>query len=253
MYYFINSNKGPAIKKTLLLLCVSGLALGTLTAIEPATAEENDPVTEHDDGGNSSTIVKGTGDDACQSGVSSGFACKNVELLARLPLANIGGGKGADSWGWKDAGTGRYYAIMARSNGTSFVDVTDPKAPVYLGNLPSDAGESSWRDVKVYSNHAFIVADSIPDHGIQVFDLTRLRGLVSPREFTSDALYEGIGSAHNIAINEDSGFAYVVGSNDCSGGLHMVDIRTPKSPKFAGCYSADGYTHDVQCLTYPSG
>jgi hypothetical protein len=74
--------------------------------------------------------------------------------------------------------------------------------------------------------------------------------MTSPQEFTVDALYKGIGAVHNIAINEDSGFAYLVGSNDCNGGFHMVDIRNPTSPSFAGCFSDDGYTHDVQCVTY---
>ena len=208
------------------------------------------PVLQHDDHGNRPPIPKGTGSELCQSGVSSGFPCKNVELLARLPLADIGGGQGADSWGWKDAETGRYYALFARSTGTSFVDVTDPKSPVYLGNLPSTTGSKPWRDVKVYANHAFVVADDIPDHGMQVFDLTRLRGIETPRQFNADALYSGIGSAHNVAINEDSGFAFLTGGDDCSGGLHMVDINNPKLPSFAGCFSADGYTHDVQCLTY---
>jgi choice-of-anchor B domain-containing protein len=85
---------------------------------------------------------------------------------------------------------------------------------------------------------------------MQVFDLTRLRGVSSPQEFTAETTYSEIGAAHNIAMNEDTGFAYIVGSNDCSGGFHMVDIRTPESPTFAGCYSSDGYTHDVQCMTY---
>jgi choice-of-anchor B domain-containing protein len=30
----------------------------------------------------------------------------------------------------------------------------------------------------------------------------------------------------------------------------MVDIHRPLKPKFAGCYSDDGYTHDVQCVVY---
>jgi choice-of-anchor B domain-containing protein len=139
---------------------------------------------------------------------------------------------------------------MARSSGTSFVDITDPTAPVYLGNLPSTAGEQPWRDVKVYADHAFIVADRIPNHGMQIFDLTRLRGVTSPQTFTVDTLYSNIGSAHNVAINENSGFAYIVGSDQCAGGLHMVDVRNPEAPVFAGCFSADGYTHDVQCVNY---
>ncbi len=218
--------------------------------IPGASANEENSRPKQDDQGGTQPIVEVKQGDLCQSGVSSGFACRNVELLARLPLAQIGGGSGADSWGWKDSQTGRYYALMARSNGTSFVDVTDPVAPVYLGNLPSTSGAQPWRDVKVYADHAFVVADNIPEHGMQVFDLTRLRGLESPQVFAVDTLYDSIGSAHNIAINEESGFAYIVGSEQCEGGLHMVNISDPKSPSFAGCFSDDGYTHDVQCVMY---
>jgi hypothetical protein len=45
---------------------------------------------------------------------------------------------------------------------------------------------------------------------------------------------------HNIAINEDTGFAYLVGTNTCNGGPHMVDIPEPQQPEFAGCFAADG-------------
>ena len=55
---------------------------------------------------------------------------------------------------------------------------------------------------------------------------------------------------HNIAINEDSGFGYILGSNTCRGGLHFVNLDKPRQPKFAGCFSADGYTHDAQCVIY---
>ncbi len=229
---------------------LTALALCALIFSAPAVAKKDDTKPEHDDNGTYVPVSQGTDSAACESGVSSGYPCKNVELLARMPLEDIGGGSGADSWGWKDPQTGRYYALMARSSGTSFIDVTDPESPVYLGNLPTTSVSKPWRDVKVYANHAFIVADAVPDHGMQVFDLTRLRGVESPQEFSVDTLYTEVGAAHNVAINEDTGFAYIVGSDQCAGGLHMVDISTPKSPVFAGCFSADGYTHDVQCLTY---
>src|SRR5690606_7789874 len=48
----------------------------------------------------------------------------------------------------------------------------------------------------------------------------------------------------------DTGFAYVVGGGSCAGGLHMVDVRDPMSPTFAGCFAEDGYTHDAQCIVY---
>ena len=51
-------------------------------------------------------------------------------------------------------------------------------------------------------------------------------------------------------INEETGYAYLVGTRTCSGGLHMVDIRNPKNPEFVGCYSEGGYTHDSECVIY---
>lgn len=58
------------------------------------------------------------------------------------------------------------------------------------------------------------------------------------------------GDAHNIAINEQSGYAYLVGSDKCNGGLFILDIKNPLQPKFAGCFGETGYIHDVQCIIY---
>ena len=189
----------------------------------------------------------------CDGGMSDIFGCDGIELAGWLELPEIGGGQGADSWGWQDPETGRYYALMGRSNGVAFVDATDPANPVYLGNLPRPQGAASsvWSDIKTYANHAYIVADNVSNHGIQVFDLTRLREVENaPVTFSMDAHYTQLNSAHNIHINAQTGFAYAVGGDTCSGGLHMVDINAPQSPAFAGCYSGDGYTHDVQCVIY---
>jgi choice-of-anchor B domain-containing protein len=161
----------------------------------------------------------------------------------------MGGTGGNDLWGWFDGQTGKEYALMGLTNGTAFLDISDPEAPIFLGQLPTQTIDSAWRDIKVYRDHAYIVADNAGAHGMQVFDLTRLRGLAAPETFSADVVYGDFGSAHNLAINEDSGFAYAVGTNTCGRGLHMIDIRTPINPLFAGCYSiAD--THDTQCVSY---
>jgi choice-of-anchor B domain-containing protein len=86
---------------------------------------------------------------------------------------------------------------------------------------------------------------------MQVFDLTRLRNVANPPEvFTTDALYNGFGSAHNIAINEDSGYAYSLGTSTFSGGPHFVNIQDPLNPVSEGGYAADGYCHDAQIVIY---
>ena len=186
----------------------------------------------------------------CSGGMAGTYPCSNVDLMSFLALANIGGGEANDIWGWTDSSTGKEYAIMGRTNGTSFVDISDPVNPIYLGNLPPHSSDSTWRDIKVYADHAFIVTEA-DDNGMQVFDLTQLRMVASPpATFSETAHYSGFSTAHNLAINEDSGFAYAVGTNDCGGGLHMIDIQTPTSPTSAGCFSADGHTHDAQCVNY---
>jgi choice-of-anchor B domain-containing protein len=161
----------------------------------------------------------------------------------------MGGGDGNDIWGWADALTGNEYALMGLTNGTAFVDVTDPDNPVYLGHLATNTVDSAWRDIKVYMDHAYIVADGAGAHGMQVFDLTRLRGIVSQQVFMADTLYSDFGNAHNVAINEAAGFAYAVGTDTCDEGLHMVDISTPINPMFAGCYD-EADIHDTQCVVY---
>ena len=101
----------------------------------------------------------------------------------------MGAAEGQDSWGWTDPLDGKEYAIVALDNGTAFVDITVPTSPIYLGRLNSQTGSSLWRDVKVYNNHAYIVSDSNGNHGMQIFDLTKLRSVASPPvTFTIDGL-----------------------------------------------------------------
>ena len=164
----------------------------------------------------------------------------------------MGGTEGNDIWGWADPDTGKEYALMGLDTGTAFVDVSDPEAPIFLGRLPTETVASLWRDIKVYQNHAYIVADNVGAHGMQVFDLTRLRGVMAPETFLPDVVYGRFEEAHNLAINEETGFAYavgVVGGESCGKGLHMIDISTPNNPMFAGCHES-GDTHDTQCVAY---
>ena len=191
----------------------------------------------------------------CSNGTAGAYPCKAVDLLSFVAKADMGGGTANlnDIWGYTDPVTGAEIAIVGRTNGTSFVDVTNATSPVFLGFLPShNNGSDSWRDVKTYNDHAYIVADGSGNntHGLQVFDLTTLRSITPGSTLTETAHLGGFGKAHNIFINEATGYAYVVGSNQCSGGLYMVDVSSPQSPTYAGCFSGDGYTHDVQCVIY---
>ncbi len=190
------------------------------------------------------------GQTPCESGMAGGFPCEGLDLQDQVSLSEFGSTFANDSWGWTDPDTGKEYAIIGLGDGTGFVDISDPLNVVYLGKLPTHTTSSVWRDIKVYANHAFVVSEA-DGHGMQVFDLTRLRTVASPPEtFTEDAHYDGFGSAHNIALNTDTGFAYAVGTDTFGGGIHMVSVQNPTTPQFAGGFSDAGYTHDAQIVTY---
>lgn len=206
--------------------------------------------------------VAGTEPVRCADGQAAVFPCEGVDLVSFLPLSAMGAEPGervTDIWGWTDPETGREYVLAGRSAGLAFVDITEPGLPRLVGLMP--ANPSGARDIKVYADHAFMTGDGAGDHGLLVFDLTRLRGVAGvPETFEPDARYDLVASAHNLVIDTESGFAYTVGTNtggqSCGGGLHMIDIRDPLQPTFAGCFTDSegliwtGRTHDAQCLVY---
>ncbi|MFD2551271.1 choice-of-anchor B family protein [Bizionia sediminis] len=192
----------------------------------------------------------------CENGMAGPYPCNGYDLMGHIPNSVLGNpsSEGNDSWGWTDSATGNEYALVGTTQGTAFVDITDPVNPLLLGRLasasPGDRG-NVWRDVKVYNNHAFIVSEA-NGHGMQVFDLTRLRNVANPpATFAPDAHYRGFGSAHNIVINEDSGYAYIVGtsrSGTYAGGPLFLNIQNPLNPVNEGGFF--GYSHDAQVLNY---
>ncbi len=223
---------------------------------------------------------------ACTNGTATiggmAFPCSGIDALGRVTTQAMGSNPagqctspypficGNDIWGWTDPADGHEYALVGIHNGTAFVDVTVPTAPRVLGRLPTATVNSSWRDVKTIGHYALIVSEA-GNHGMQVFDLERLRGLSEDgtRTFTADARYTRLGSAHNVVVDEASGFAYAVGGRGQGSGLppscnvrgfHAINVQDPLTPTFAGCFSdsdqdaspvvSPGYTHDAQCVVY---
>lgn len=187
----------------------------------------------------------------CENGFAGIYPCNGYDLMSQIPLSTFGATSGNDSWGWTDPTNEDEYALLGTDINVAFINITDPTNPIYLGNIPTETVSNSWRDVKVYNNYAFIVADNVGAHGMQVFDLTRLRDVTNaPEVFTPDMVYNGVDSCHNIVINESESYAYLVGCNTFNGGPNFIDISDPLNPIEVGGYADDGYSHDAQVVTY---
>jgi len=267
------------------------LVLLVITGCDSSTSQEipadDDPLPQE----NLSLPITGTSA-VCSDGLADDiFPCSNVDLLARIEPDQLMGDRLNDIWGWTDPQTEVEYALVGMNDGVTFVDLSTPGEPRIVGKLQesvtvnpkklnqkdllgcgigfmqaagfSGAG-SAWRDFKVYQDHLYVVSDG-QDHGMQVFDLTRLREVSEGdriKIFEQDSNYDQVDNAHNISINEETGFGFIVGATNASvcgeGGLHIVDLNNPGSPEFAGCFaetsveaiSAPGYVHDTQCVIY---
>jgi choice-of-anchor B domain-containing protein len=191
----------------------------------------------------------------CVNGFAGEYPCNGYDLMSNISNATLGNPStaGNDSWGWTDPDTQKEYALMGIDSGIVFIDISNPVDPVIVGTLSSSTVSSSWRDVKVYDSHAFIVSEA-SSHGMQVFDLKRLRNASNTIiPFTADTTFTGFGSAHNIVINEESGYAYIVGASRNStygGGPIFINIQDPVNPVIEGGFAEGGYSHDAQVITY---
>ena len=234
-------------------------------------------------------VAPAAGAGSCTSNQDGIYKCSHVELVSSLTRAEIGADDSTfhdianDIWGWTDPDDGKEYVIQGMYNGTAFIDISDPENPRFLGRLLSppatppaekpgmqvtqkchdgcevgggDEGEgtSSWQDIKVYDHYAYIVSEQ-DWFGLLVFDLHDLRGVTVPQTFTAANHIRDFRNAHNIFINEDTGFAYVIGNTAPDidrnfGGLLIYDLADPGNPVQVADYEDTGYVHDVACVVY---
>jgi len=204
----------------------------------------------------------------CINKRADGHPCWNIDMVAHMPLnavkatnTNRAPQMANDVWGWTHSNSGREFIIWGVREGHFFLEVKNGSELVIKGFLPVTQGYALQHDMKVVGDFAYMGAED-GGHGMQIFDMRRLLSITTCqqpkycRKLDWDALYEGTDSykvrnSHNIVANEDSNYVYIVGGNNgCKGGLHVVDVSSPKNPKFVACFGDDGYVHDAQCVKY---
>jgi choice-of-anchor B domain-containing protein len=129
----------------------------------------------------------------------------------------------------------------------------------------ADTLRNFWWDIKTFNNHAYITTE-VNDAGVAIFELTKLDGMPEVEPGTpaatlqADARYtaDGYIRAHNISINEATGFAYLTGvSKDpavdpgfTDDGTIILDLNgDPLAPVEVGqILNID--SHDAQVVSY---
>ncbi|KAA3604289.1 MAG: choice-of-anchor B family protein [Planctomycetota bacterium] len=153
-----------------------------------------------------------------------------VSLLSKVKKANTFYN---DIWGYT-APNGDEYALVGTSSGTLFYNCTDPANPVEVGFISGP--NSIWRDMKTYGHYAYIVTEG--GGGVQIVDLSN----PDNPQLVKTHGDNWWGNAHNIAMDEATGLAYVCGTNN---GMRVLDCASnPTSPPLVATYNQD-YVHDL--------
>lgn len=183
----------------------------------------------------------------CVDGMAGKWPCKGLDLVAHMAPRAIGAKGLNDIWGWVDPENKDEYAIVGGTNGTAFVRMTNAYCPEYLGFVDRMTKDSVWRDIKVYKNYAYMVSED--DGGLQVFDMTKLRGVKASQKWKADHEIR-FGHSHNVVINEDTGHMFVVLSGMCKRGLTIYDLKAdPLKPEKISCWD-ESPVHDAHCFVY---
>jgi len=166
--------------------------------------------------------------------VAGPFPAQNVSLYSHVSLETLNAEFAEDCWGYVSE-SGREYAIIGLSTGTGFVEITDPGNPVIVDVVPHP---NRARDMKVYQHYVYTIYDLGPGQIIDVADIDN--GVVT----LVNTVDQG---AHNLAINEASGFIYAA----VGGPMAVADLSNPINPPIVALWP--GEAHDVQVVTYTEG
>ena len=183
-----------------------------------------------------------------------GFNSLNVQFMSQLNPRSFStnaactGVCANDIWAYVSP-TGREYAIVGLRTGTGFVDVTDPYNPSIVASMVD--ATSIWSDMKTYGHYAYNVNES--GGGMQIFDLSNIDPPARQVKLVGTLTQSGLQRSHTMYINEESGFAYLAGSNLSGGRLLAVSLANPAAPVIAGQALDPFYVHATQVVSYHTG
>jgi len=189
----------------------------------------------------------------CPVPAAGPYPASGVTLLSRVAIEDFPGGPTAanEIWHYVSPG-GEEYAILGFKTGTGFVRVTDPVNPVVIDYIDGLVN-TTWRDMATFGTYAYVVSDGA-GVGLQIMDLSDIDNDIVTLANTTDLGF-GFSSAHNVFVNEDSGYLYLALA-DLNGGLGItaVDLNVdPVDPTLVGSWTDTDSSvrcHDLQVVTY---
>ncbi|MCE9618998.1 MAG: choice-of-anchor B family protein [Planctomycetes bacterium] len=174
------------------------------------------------------------------------FNANGIRLMSWFPCNTFdpSNTSGNDVWGYVSP-SGREYALMGLSNGTGFVEVTNPGSASIVSFKTGPT--SMWRNLKTYKTYAYAVSEG--GGGIQVFDLSQIdNGIVTELPSVTTG---GATATHTMIINTQTGYLYRMGGS--TNGIRVYNLEpNPASPAYVSAWNPK-YTHDGVVYHWTTG
>jgi choice-of-anchor B domain-containing protein len=155
--------------------------------------------------------------------------------------------KYAGCWGWYNPVDGKEYAIVGGSNGTYFIEITNPASPVVRDYVPGIQVNCVWREIKTYQNYCYMVSDDVPPNGLQIADMSYLPDSVHVVH-SSNSIIE---QCHTICIDGNKLYGGYVRGGVVGPGVSMAvfSLANPAAPALLRTLNQDDPTialvHDM--------
>ncbi|MBI2966832.1 MAG: choice-of-anchor B family protein [Bacteroidetes bacterium] len=149
-------------------------------------------------------------------------------------------------WGWVDPQDNREYAIIGSTDGTYFIEVTDPSNPAVRDYVAGRRDSCIWREYKTYQNYCYMVSDDNSPNSMQIYDLSPLPDSV---QIVHDA-DTIIKRAHTLFVDGDK--MYFAIPKTISYGISVMAVYSLADPiapallrKLDDDFPGSDYVHDM--------
>lgn len=154
---------------------------------------------------------------------------QNIELISHItPNFGVGGVDGrlySGCWGWYQADKNKEYAISGASNGTYFIDVTNPATPTVCAYVGGKLG-CTWREIKTYKNWCYIISDDPKPNKFQIVDMQYLPDSVHIVHNDTTLFSRG----HTLWVDNDKLYVATVTYTTGFSTMNVYSLATPSVP-----------------------
>jgi len=179
------------------------------------------------------------------------YQSSNVNMLGHWTnptidsITDFGNQRYSGCYGWTDTVQNKRYAILGGTDGTYFIEITQPSNPQLRDFVPGALDSCTWREYKTYGHYGYLASDDSEDNRFQIVDLSYLPDSVK-LVYDSDSIFK---RSHTLYIDGDKLYCGGVTYSDTTTSMAVYTLSNPEKPQLIRKLEQDypwiDYVHDM--------